>query len=190
MSGDALAVDDYFRAALALLGEYGSESLTIAALCDRLGVTKGSFYHHFGAMPAFVDALFASWEADQAARLAALPRPEGSAMERLETLVDMTLDLPHHSEAAIRAWGASNPEIAATQARVDRRRERRAADTLVGLGLERDQARRLARLAMNALIGAQLRDEAGDWRRMRNVLDELARLVLRDIPRGRSARRR
>lgn len=190
MSVAPLAVEDYFRDALRVLGDAGSDGLTIAVLCERLGVTKGSFYHHFAAMPAFVTALIGYWEADQAARLSALPRPDGYATEQLESLVDAALDLPHSVERAIRAWGATNADIATAQARVDRRRERRAADTLVGLGLQRDNARQLARMAMSTLIGAQLRDEAWDRRRMRLLLDELARLVLRDIPRGRATRRR
>ena len=190
MSAEPLAVEDYFVDALRLLGDTGSDGLTIAVLCERLGVTKGSFYHHFGAMPAFVTALIGYWEADQAARLTALPRPDGYPAEQLESLVETALDLPYPVERAIRAWGATNADIAAAQARVDRRRERRAADTLVGLGLDRDHARQLARLALSALAGVQLRDEAWDRRRMRLVLDELARLVLRDIPRGRAPRRR
>ncbi|WP_375492114.1 TetR/AcrR family transcriptional regulator [uncultured Jatrophihabitans sp.] len=190
MTGGPRSASDFHVAGLRLLGERGRDGLTIAALCKRLRVTKGSFYHHFGSMPAFVDQLFVFWETDQATRLAALPRAEGHPGERLEFLVDAALELPHDVEAAIRAWGGIDPNIAVVQARVDRRRERRVADTLVGLGLDREHARKLARLAVNTLIGAQLRDEAADWRRMRNLLDELARLMLRDIPRARAARRR
>ncbi len=189
VSDETLGSEDYFREALRVLGQHGPDGLTIAELCARLRVTKGSFYHHFAGMPAFIDALIVFWEADQQARLAAVPRAEGPAAERLETLVDAVLELPHGVEAALRGWGASRPDVAAAQARVDRRRERRAADTLVSLGVAREDARRLARLGMNALIGAQLRDEAYDWRRMRAVLDELARLVLRDVQRARAARR-
>ena len=45
-----------------ILGESGSDAITVAALCERVGVTKGSFHHHFGTMPGFVEALAQHWE--------------------------------------------------------------------------------------------------------------------------------
>ena len=48
--------DAYFAAAYELLVTHGCGGVTIAALCDRLGVTKGSFYHHFADMAEFVAA--------------------------------------------------------------------------------------------------------------------------------------
>jgi AcrR family transcriptional regulator len=49
--------EDYFHAALDILTDFGPESLTAARLCERLNVTKGSFYHHFQGMDDFVESL-------------------------------------------------------------------------------------------------------------------------------------
>ena len=38
---------DWFITAIYLLAEGGPAAITIDALCQRLEVTKGSFYHHF-----------------------------------------------------------------------------------------------------------------------------------------------
>ena len=38
--------NDYFEAGLDLLAEGGVQAQTIANLCERLAITKGSFYHH------------------------------------------------------------------------------------------------------------------------------------------------
>src|SRR5579884_2605293 len=51
----------YLECALDVLAESGADGLTIAELCGRLGVTKGSFYHHFAGMGEFVTALLAFW---------------------------------------------------------------------------------------------------------------------------------
>ena len=118
------SAEHYFGEALALLGEQGSQALTIAALCERLQVTKGSFYHHFGGMPSFVDALLAYWEQEHSERLIALNRAQPDATLRITSLTDMGVNLPHASESAIRAWGRSNPDVAAVVERVDKRRER------------------------------------------------------------------
>ena len=45
--------EDWLERGLNLLAEEGSEALTIDSLCQRFGVTKGSFYHHFGSKDAF-----------------------------------------------------------------------------------------------------------------------------------------
>ena len=66
---ERLTQDDYFREALAVLDEFGSDALTIAVLCDRLDVTKGSFYHHFGGMPGFITQLLEYWEREHSVRL-------------------------------------------------------------------------------------------------------------------------
>ena len=62
-AGKSLDREAYFGAAYEILGEIGSDGITINALSERLGVTKGSFYHHFASLPAFVQALADWWEA-------------------------------------------------------------------------------------------------------------------------------
>ncbi|MBN9618450.1 MAG: TetR/AcrR family transcriptional regulator, partial [Actinobacteria bacterium] len=85
---ERLTTQDYVREALVVLGEEGPEALTIAGLCERLGVTKGSFYHHFGGLPGFVDVLLESWEREEGRRLAAAVRAYPDPGERLAALVE------------------------------------------------------------------------------------------------------
>ena len=172
--------EDYFAEALAILGEHGSQALTINALCERLQVTKGSFYHHFGGLPGFVDQLLAYWEHEHGTRLIALSKALPDPAVRITTMTDMGVNLPHASESAIRAWGRSNPEVAAAVQRVDKRRERHVLDTIAALGVERARARLLARIAVDLLIGMQTREVPPDPKRVRQELEEVQRLVLRE----------
>ncbi len=174
---ERLSVDDYYRAAFDVLGESGSEALTINALCERLQVTKGSFYHHFGAMPAFVDALLLFWESEHSERLAAIAKTQPDPTLRIATLIDFAISLPHASEAAIRAWARSNPDVNDVTVRVDRRRERHLTDAIVALGLERPAARLLARMTVNLLVGAQQREQPVDLKRLRGSLEEFQKLI-------------
>ena len=64
----------YFQAAFELLAEEGYGGLKLGALCRRLAITTGSFYHHFAGWPAFVDGLLAHWEAEQTERVLKLSR--------------------------------------------------------------------------------------------------------------------
>jgi AcrR family transcriptional regulator len=175
---ERLTADDYFREALAVLGELGSEALTIASLCDRLQVTKGSFYHHFGGMPTFVDELLAYWEREHSERLIAISRAQPDPTLRITTLTEMAVNLPHASESAIRAWGRSNPEVAEVTARVDRRRERHVVDAIAAIGVDRTKARLLGRIAVDLLIGIQQREVPPDLKRVRQMYEEITKLVM------------
>jgi len=52
----------WLQEGLALLEESGAEALTIESLTSRLGVTKGSFYHHFTNYQDFQESLLVYWE--------------------------------------------------------------------------------------------------------------------------------
>lgn len=184
---ERLSVADYYREALDVLAEWGSEALTIASLCERLGVTKGSFYHHFGSMPAFVTQLLGYWEAEHGEGLVS-PKSVPDPAERLDALLDAASGLPHETEAAIRAWGRSNAEVAESTERVDRGRERRLVNTIVAVGVDRRRARVLGRLAVDALVGAQQREHPVDVRRLRPVFDQIRRLILLEADPALSAR--
>jgi AcrR family transcriptional regulator len=175
---ERLTVGDYYREALDVLGEYGSEALTIAVLCERLQVTKGSFYHHFSGMPDFVQHLLEFWEREHSARLIAISKAQPDPAMRVTLLIDMAVHLPHGPEAAIRAWGRSNQTVAEVTSRVDRRRERHVVDAVAALGIDRAHARLLARIAISILIGVQQREQPTDLRKLRQMYEEFIKLLL------------
>jgi AcrR family transcriptional regulator len=177
MRVERLTADDYFREALAVLGEQGSQAMTIASLCERLEVTKGSFYHHFGGMPGFVEQLLAYWEREHSDRLIRLSKTQPDPTLRITTLTEMGVNLPHTSESAIRAWGRSTPDVAEVIARVDKRRERHVVDAIAALGIDRPRARLLGRIAIDLLVGIQTREVPPDPKRIRQMLEEITKLV-------------
>ena len=46
---------------IAILADGGPNALRLDRLCERLGVTKGSFYWHFADLPAYRTALIEAW---------------------------------------------------------------------------------------------------------------------------------
>ena len=174
---ERLTTADYFREALDVLGEGGSDGLTIAVLCARLRITKGSFYHHFDGMPDFVDQLLVFWESEHSDRVIAALRTERDPRRRLDSLATVGAALPHDCEAALRAWGRSRADVAEVVERVDKRRERQLADAVAALGVERGRARVLGRLALTVLVGGQLRESPVDARRLATTLEEYLALV-------------
>ena len=129
--------------------------MTIAALCDELGVSKGSFYHHFGGWPGFVTALLETWERestlevkDSTERIDAV----GTKYRLLATLVDT---IPHDAEAALRVWAHTDPLVKAAVDRVDSGREAMVTD-FFALTIPKRDAAMLAELYLSALVGNQL----------------------------------
>src|ERR1700716_3730304 len=60
-SGRRLSADDWIQAGFALLADGGPNALRIDRLCERLNVTKGSFYWHFTDMQGYRSALVEAW---------------------------------------------------------------------------------------------------------------------------------
>jgi len=163
-----LGRDAYFDAAFALLGAQGPEALTIAALCKRLKVTKGSFYHHFSGMPQFVDALLRHWEEDHAALLdevAALSDP----VRRFEITAERVHALPHDAEAALRAWGYRDRAVGAAVARIDRARAQNYANTLALVIDDPERCWLLAHMGIAVVIGLQMVERPVDPKRFLRV---------------------
>lgn len=169
----ALTKDRYFEAAFDIIATEGFDALTITALCQRLDVTIGSFYHHFKGSKAFLEAFYRHWETEHAHQLVEQVRLEDDPLSRLALLRKMAAGLPHEAEAAIRAWSRRHPDAAATQRRVDEARVDVIVETLRRLGLPPGRAKTLALMAVSVLVGAQQLGRAEDAAVMRKVFDEL-----------------
>jgi AcrR family transcriptional regulator len=165
--------EGFFTAAMALLAREGRAGLRLATLCRDVGVTSGSFYHHFGGWDGFVDALLAHWEAVDTHRLAELAAREPDPEGRLDVLKHLALTFPHEAETAIRAWAHGDERVAAVQARVDEHRRAVVAEALVAAGVDADRADRLADLALAVLIGRQQRLGPTDVGELLALFDEL-----------------
>ncbi|MEM7135138.1 MAG: TetR/AcrR family transcriptional regulator [Myxococcota bacterium] len=167
---------DYFEVAMGILEEGGAGALTIASVCERVEVTKGSFYHHFSGWSDFVDRLLAHWADAQTERVIRLAEAEDDVSSRLDQLVDFASKLPHRAEASLRAWGRSEPQVRRVVAQVDGRRERYLAQVYRALVPKR-RAELLAAGAMALLVGTQQLREDPSPAEVRRLMNEF-RLLL------------
>ncbi|MFJ9780518.1 TetR/AcrR family transcriptional regulator [Amycolatopsis sp. NPDC101161] len=113
---------DWLYAGLVLLAEQGAPSVTIERLTERLGLSKGSFYHHFKGMGGFRTALLAHFEAERTTRF--MEQADAAPGDRLDALLKLVL-APGPGlglEIAVRAWALQDAEARAVQERVDRTR--------------------------------------------------------------------
>jgi len=114
--------ESYFEVGLEVLSDLGYGGLKLAEVCNRLGVTTGSFYHYFPGWPAYTKELVSHWMQRQTVQIIERVRGEADPRRRIDTLIQEGLSLPHGAEAAIRVWSAVDPEVYSVQAAVDRQR--------------------------------------------------------------------
>lgn len=115
---------DWLDAGLEILAEHGAPGLTIDRLVGMLGLTKGSFYHHFGGMPGFKTALLEHFEIEFTTRyIDVAEEGEAAPRLRLDRLLKLVLaDKRPDAEVAVRAWSMQDEEAGQVQRRIDRSR--------------------------------------------------------------------
>jgi AcrR family transcriptional regulator len=164
--------DDYYRTALELLADGGVGALTIANLCARLGVTTGSFYAHFAGIREFHAAFLEQWEAGRVYQLKEQVACTADPVERIGLLRHLAVAVNHEAESAIRGWARADPLVAEFQRRVDRTREAALVQAFCDIGIDKKEARVLARIGLTILVGTQQLEETVDRKRLDGLLFE------------------
>jgi AcrR family transcriptional regulator len=169
--------EEYYDAALEVLAQLGFKGLNIGVLCNRLGVTSGSFYHHFGNWQAFVAALLDAWENRQIVLLREQAFGTAGPQNDLELLISLTLGLNHSAEAAIRAWSRNDETVGIVQKRVDNGRYKTNFKVIKAIVGDRRVARVVTALGSALLIGYQQQSTDDDHAELSELLDEYVRLI-------------
>lgn len=143
---------DYFAAARELLAERGSDGVTIAAICKRVGVTHGAFHHAFSTMTGFVGALADEWLLASFELLEHYEAEQDPAV-RLEVLFHDKITLLDPAEAAWQAWGWANPTVHYAVRHVQRRLQRHLTTTFAELNHNDETAEILAEMGVALTLG-------------------------------------
>jgi AcrR family transcriptional regulator len=168
----------YFEVGLELLAEGGARSVTIDALCTRLQVTKGSFYHHFQGIRDYMGQLLLHWEDLHGHRLAREALADRGAVALIPQLkVAVAYAVHHEAEASIRSLARADPFAAEVQRRVDQGREDVLVDLYTSAGMDDAEARTAAGIGMAILIGTQQRERPVDRDRLHTLLAEYQRWI-------------
>jgi AcrR family transcriptional regulator len=153
--GRWLTADDWIEAGFAVLADSGPNALRIGPLCERLNVTKGSFYWHFADMPAYRSALIEAWGSlhDRNRR----PFENMGDVDPRERLIVMmrTLVAPQHwaLERAMRVWALTDDAVLASVQRSDGRVLRAVRHAFVDCGFGPEEAALRSTVVFAAGVG-------------------------------------
>jgi AcrR family transcriptional regulator len=144
---------DWCAAGLVILRDHGHQAVTIERLCGALNRTKGSFYHHFADLEAYLGALLALWTQELTERPIELAGRESSPAKRSARLDAVVRELDHQLDLAVRAWSRSDARARQALSRVDARRVDYLEELHRASG--HSKPRTLAELEYAAFIGCQ-----------------------------------
>lgn len=178
--------DSYFETGLEILSDRGFGGLKLAELCQRMGVTTGSFYHYFTAWSAYTADLIGYWRQDRTVRVIEAISKEVDPRRRIQVAIDVALSLPHNAEAAIRAWSSVDPDVMRVQTEVDRERFEIVYNSALEIVGDPRQAEVYASWAMFVFVGYEQstlprENPVFAWISNR-MLDDLAAGRFTDVP--------
>lgn len=148
--------DDWVAAGLDALAAGGERGIRVDPLAARLGVTKGSFHHHFRGAAELRLAVLDAHERTHLELVGTIESElhgmdASDALDHLGALIARVPD--DRLERAVRSWAAIDDEAAAVQARVDRARLE-AIETLWRQVVPEQHARTAALVPLLTLVGA------------------------------------
>ena len=144
---------DWLVAGLTQLGSTGSPDLTIDQLTDYLGVTKGSFYHHFKNYQDYVEQMLTFWGEHYTAEVIRFAETTSAPLSIIDNLIKNLLTRTSDPEAAIRAWALQDEAVRAHVLEIDQQRSAYLQQLFLAVTADENQARLMTNLLATMLIG-------------------------------------
>ncbi|MEU3170069.1 TetR/AcrR family transcriptional regulator [Streptosporangium sp. NPDC006930] len=179
------ARDRWLDEGIRVLAAEGASGVRIDRIAARLGLSKGSFHHHFDGAEGYKRDLLAYFERlsveafDRAIAGVETPGDARAVLGRLTELIrsrDTGLYRPQ-LEAAVRAWSMSDPDARAVQARIDQVRLSALQRVWRPHVATDAEARRAALLPYLLAVGATVMVPPVGAEELRNVVEMLLPLV-------------
>lgn len=147
---------DWIAAGQEALIADGITGVKLSRLTRRLGVTSGSFYHHFSDWQEFLDALADYYGNENVERIVLGIHGVEDPAERIRLLRTLAEEWDAvRLDSAMRVWGTSNPRARAAVIKLDDYLIETIRGAFVELGFSHREARMRAMLAFAAGVGQQ-----------------------------------
>ncbi|MDX1696429.1 MAG: TetR/AcrR family transcriptional regulator [Ketobacteraceae bacterium] len=147
--------EDWINAGIDTLKTKGPQALSAEKLAKKLGVTRGSFYHHFENIHGFNTAILDHWvNVNTTIPFAEAKTNTSTPEDELEQLVEKSWHTDLQLEVAVRAWAMTNQQVRQWVETSDKYR----LEYLIGLYQavvgDKEKGKRFAQIAFYGLLGA------------------------------------
>lgn len=152
-----VSAETWVETARRALVEEGISGVKVDRLAQRLGVTRGGFYHNFRDRDDFLNQLIELWE--RTCKFLPPVRPGSGFVEAgawAEHAIDRLVEedgYDHHFDMAVREWGRSDRRAAWAVERADRQRIATLETVFRQLGYDAEEAPIRARVFYFHQIG-------------------------------------
>jgi AcrR family transcriptional regulator len=166
---------DWLEAGQILLRGSGVSGLKLRALAGSLGISTGSFYHHFSDFDAYLVALAKYYSGEQlAASIATVLREAHTPYDRIAraSLLAREMALPELM-VAMRAWARRDVRVAPEVAILEQGLMDFLAACFVGLGFTHEQAVARAFVMLSVATGEVTPPDLGDKGRFGRVIIDM-----------------
>lgn len=192
------ARDRWLREGVEVLAEEGAGGVRIDRIAARLGLSKGSFHHHFDGAAGFKQDLLAHLEDRQTralSRAVAEAQAGGgrSGRESFQNLLPLLgvsrgeLYRPQ-LETALRAWALTDPDAAQAQASIDEQRLEAIRSIWRRITDDEEEVRLASLLPYVIVVGATVVLPPLEVDDLRRLYERILPLVPEDAPATRSER--
>jgi AcrR family transcriptional regulator len=160
--GRRLSREDWVAGAITFLSRHSVGSLRLDLLVKQMGVTKGSFYWHFGSREELLNAVLDSWQRRMTRDIEAwLNNAVGTPADLLRRLLHIGIssrpDVPGGPlELSLRDWARRDPRVDKIVMRVDAERLRILKNLYLEVGLTEENADAHALLHMSFVVGGRM----------------------------------
>lgn len=167
---------DWLDQGLELLAEGGVKALTIEALAAEVGLTKGSFYHHFKNMGDYEEKLVDMWAHECLSTTPKLPKKETQLLSALDAFISGAFSQDTNVELAIRSWAQQDEMVRARVAQVDSARYTYVLSSLVAIVADWEKASLMADMLYSILVGSSAVIPGLSDQRVQEIYKEFKRL--------------
>lgn len=164
-----LSRNDWIKAGQQMLIKSGIDSVRVETLAQNIGITRGSFYHHFKGRNELLQEILLDWKSratDQVIRRLKNthypPKQQLAIIFNLPTRGDSAKEAADF-ELAIRAWARRDKMARKMMEEVDQFRLNYIEELIVSLGYSEKEAAQRAFLLYSYLVTISLSDP-NDWR--------------------------
>lgn len=150
-----LSKENWLEEGIKILSEFAQDKIKILYLCERLEVTRGSFYHHFNSIENYVEELMKKWVRENTEAFIKAADQQSSPEEQMEKLYQLVEASDLAVEAAIRSWGFYSALVKSYVDKVDQMRIEYLTEIFQNLGYSKHQSILLSKLEIATLAGIQ-----------------------------------